>query len=181
MSPLRLLLVVLQNVRRNRKHFVFSTVGITIGVCVFSFFIALTVGIREGVLNRIYPVDLIEVEPAAVSIAGTRSQIERVSFDAEGVKVLAATDGVAAVFPKLRSHFQATYRMGGQLFGQGGVTFEAYFDGLDAALLRTELEKSEKGRSEKRVKDRLQAKYGRRHRCYGPEECSPGEQCLDGF
>jgi ABC-type lipoprotein release transport system permease subunit len=42
----RLVAVVLQNVRRNRKNFVFSAIGITVGVCVFSFFTALTMGVR---------------------------------------------------------------------------------------------------------------------------------------
>ncbi len=157
MKASRLTAVILQNVRRNRKNFVFSAIGITVGVCVFSFFTALTMGVREEVLNRIYPVDLIEVEPASVNIAGTR------------------------VFPKLRSRFQATYRMGGQLFGQDGVTFEAYFDGLNEGLLRRELQEGEEERSGKSMKDRLQAKYGRQRRCYDVEDCSPGEECHEGF
>ncbi|MBM4353901.1 MAG: FtsX-like permease family protein [Deltaproteobacteria bacterium] len=177
----KLAAVILQNVRRNRKNFIFSTIGITIGVSVFSFFIALTVGIREEVLNRIYPVDLIEVEPASVSIAGTRSNVERIGFNPEGVAVLEGIEGVARVYPKLRSHFQATYRMGGQLFGSQGVTFEAYFDGLDDGLLRGELEKSAGRRSGKTMKDRLKARYGRQHRCYEAEDCTPGEECVQGL
>ncbi len=173
--------VIFQNVRRNRKNFIFSTVGITIGVSVFSFFVALTVGIREEVLNRIYPVDLIEVEPASVSIAGARSNVERIGFNPEGVAVLQGIEGVARVYPKLRSHFQATYRMGGQLFGSQGVTFEAYFDGLDDGLLRAELEKSAGRKSGKSMKDRLKARYGRQHRCYDAEDCTPGEECFEGL
>jgi len=177
----KLISVILQNVRRNQKNFIFSAVGITVGVCVFSFLTALTMGIRTEVLNRIYPVDLIEVEPAAVNIAGTKSNVERIGFNDRGVAELLEHSGIGKVFPKLRSRFQATYRIGGQIFGPKGITFEAYFDGLDDALLRTELERSEKRRSRKSVKDRLKARYGRRHRCYDVEDCSPGEECHEGY
>ena len=181
MRTTRLVAVVLQNVRRNRKNFIFSAIGITVGVCVFSFFTALTMGVRVEVLNRIYPVDLIEVEPASVNIAGTRSSIEKVPFREEGVEMLLQEPGVGRIFPKLRSRFQATYRMGGQLFGQDGITFEAYFDGLDGGLLRRELKEGEEQRAGKSVKDRLEARYGRDHRCYDAEDCSPGEDCQEGL
>lgn len=176
----KLLSVILQNIRRNRKNFIFSTTGITVGVCVFSFFVALTWGIREEVLDRIYPIDLIEVEPAAVNIAGAKSSIERIGFNQEGVAILTDHPGIAKVFPKLRSRFQATYRIGGQLFGKNGITFEAYFDGLDDTLLRTELDRAEAGSARKSENDRLKEKYGRKHRCYDSEDCSPGEECKDG-
>lgn len=180
MNAGKLTAVVFQNVRRNRKNFVFSSIGITVGVCVFSFFVALTFGIREEILNRIYPVDLIEVEPATVNIAGARSNIERVGFNAEGKAVLTALAGVGAVYPKLRSRLQATYKLGGQLFGQNGVTFEAYFDGLDDTLLRRELKAREQGKTRSSVKSRLKERYGRQRRCYDTEDCSPGEVCTEG-
>lgn len=179
MTPVKLISIIGQNVRRNRKHFIFSAVGITVGVSVFSFFIALTFGVREEILNRIYPVDLIEVEPAKVSIGGAMSQVGRIDFDDEGVAQLDAFEGVAAVFPKLRSKFQATYKLGGQLFGENGVQFEAYFDGLDDGLLRDELEKRESNRS-RTVKTRLHERYGRERKCYSSEDCSPGELCEGG-
>jgi ABC-type lipoprotein release transport system permease subunit len=180
MRPGKLALVILQNVRRNRKHVVFSVIGITVGVSVFSFFIGLTFGIREEVLDRIYPVDLIEVEPAAVNIGGAKSSVERLGFNQDGVATLLADPGIGNVFPKLRSRFQATYRIGGQLFGEGGVTFEAYFDGLDEELLRLELTQREKRGARGETLDRLKAKYGRTRRCYDSEDCSPGEECGDG-
>jgi len=177
----RLFPVILQNVRRNKKNFVFASIGITVGVCVFSFFTALTVGVREEVLNRIYPVDLIEVEPASVNIAGARSDIGRIGFNDKGVETLESEQGIGAVFPKLRSRFQATYRLGGQLFGQGGVTFEAYFDGLDDTLLRKELRLGEETRARKSAVGALEEKYGRKHKCYDAQDCSPGEECRDGL
>jgi len=181
MTTGKLIAVVLQNVRRNRKNFVFSSFGITVGVCVFSFFVALTFGIREEVLNRMYPVDLIEVEPSSVNIAGARSNVEKIGFNAEGVEILSALEGIGAVFPKLKSRLQATYKIGGQIFGKNGVTFEAYFDGLDDTLLRSELEKREAGQSRKSERDRLKEKYGRKHRCYDHRDCTPGEECREGY
>lgn len=173
--------VILQNVRRNKKNFVFASIGITVGVCVFSFFTALTLGIRQEVLNRIYPVDLIEIEPASVNIAGAKKSIERIGFNQAGVEKLESTEGIARVFPKLRSKFQATYRIGGEIFGKNGVTFEAYFDGLDDSLLRAELQQTELARARKSAVSRLQEKYGRKHRCYDSTDCAPGEECRGGL
>jgi hypothetical protein len=77
--------------------------------------------------------------------------------------------------------FQATYRMGGQIFGQKGITFEAYFDGLDDGILRDELKRNEDQRKNRSQHTRLKERYGRKHRCYDSEDCSPGERCVTGF
>ena len=180
MSFLKLLLLILQNVRRNRKSLFFSSVGITVGVAVFSFFAALTMGVRERVLDRIYPVDLIEVEPSSVSIAGARSAVERIPFDETNLGRFEALPGVSRVYPKLKSRFQATYRMGGQLFGQDGVTFEAWFDGLEEQVLQEELRQEETRANGGSDADSLRAKFGRQRRCADALDCSPEETCSPG-
>jgi len=180
MRPGKLVAVVLKNVRRNRKNLVFSSIGIVVGVSVFSFFTALTIGVREEVLNRMYPVDLIEVEPSAVSIAGTKSRVERLRFEQDHLEDFTGIPGIGEVFPKLKSRFQAVYRIGGQLFGERGMTFEAYFDGLDDALLRADLAEAQAGTREERRRQTLRERYGRERRCYEDEDCSPGEECGDG-
>lgn len=182
MGFLKLLALILQNARRNKKNLVFSSVGITVGVAVFAFFGALTFGVRENLLNRLYPVDLIEVEPASVSIGGTRSRIEKIPFDERHLPEIAATPGVGGVFPKLKSRFQATYRMGGRLFGGEGVTFEAFFDGLDSELLGAELEQEEKRATGSGDQlDALKKKYGRTRRCWEQADCASGETCTAGL
>ncbi|GEM_PF-430127 len=172
--------IVFQNVRRNKKHFVFASIGITVGVSVFSFFLALTFGVREEILNKIYPVDLIEVEPSKVNIGGFKSQVGRIAFNNDGVGELQAFEGVTGVYPKLKSKFQATYKLGGQLFGDSGVQFEAFFDGLNDELLRTELREREATRGQTTM-DELKIRYGRERKCYDSEDCSPGEECVQGF
>ncbi len=180
MRPGKLVSVVFKNVRRNRKNLVFSSIGIVVGVSVFSFFTALTIGVREEVLNKMYPVDLIEVEPSSVSIAGAKSRVERLRFDQDHMEDFSGIPGVGQVYPKLRSRFQAVYRIGGQLFGERGMTFEAYFDGLDDALLRADLAEAQAGTQEEQRRQTLKDRYGRDRRCYDDEDCSPGEDCNDG-
>lgn len=180
MRPGKLVSLVFKNVRRNRKNLVFSSIGIVVGVSVFSFFTALTIGVREEVLNKMYPVDLIEVEPSSVSIAGAKSRVERLRFDRDHMEDFSGIPGVGQVYPKLRSRFQAVYRIGGQLFGERGMTFEAYFDGLDDALLRADLAEAQAGTREERRRQTLKERYGRDRRCYDDADCSPGEECHDG-
>ena len=180
MSPGKLVAIVLKNVHRNRKNLVFSSVGIVVGVTVFSFFTALTIGVREEVLNRMYPVDLVEVEPSSVSIAGAKSRVERMRFDEDHMGDFTGVPGVGRVYPKLRSKFQAVYRLGGQLFGERGMTFEAYFDGLDDGLLRADLARAQAGTREERRRQTLKDRYGRKRRCYEDDDCSPGEECAEG-
>lgn len=164
--------VILQNVRRNRRAFALSSVGIVVGVSTFVFFIALSSGVKERVLNRIYPVNQIEVEPAMVQVMGvSKSVLDAEQLDDAMVETLRGLPAVTAVYPKMRSRLQARLWGGKSLFGHALRT-EAFFDGLEASLLREELQEVE-GVAEKRARDNERSSKA----CKRDPECSLGDEC----
>lgn len=165
----------LGNIRRNKRSFLLSSVGLVVGVATLTFFINLGMGIQEGVLNRIYPVNQIEIEPTTVGIIGLREQvIDPSRLDAGMVDKLRALPGVTRVYPKLRSKLQARLWGGKALFGYAARA-EAFFDGLDPELLQGELKRFE------RVDDkRERAKLRRPITCLRDEECPLGQACREG-
>lgn len=172
MSLLRVLQAVFGNIARNRRAFVLSSVGLVIGVATLTFFVHLGMGIQEGVLNRIFPVNQIEVEPKTVGIVGLREEVvDRSRLGAQLVHQFEALPDVTRVYPKLRSKFQARLWGGEALFGYAART-EAFFDGLDPALVAGELAASERGHSDA---DRKSVR--RPERCRNDEECRLGQVC----
>ncbi len=164
--------VIVQNVRRNRRAFALSSVGIVVGVSTFVFFIALSSGVKERVLNRIYPVNQIEVEPAMVQVMGvSTSVLDGEDLGEEMVETLRGLPAVTAVYPKMRSRLQARLWGGKSLFGHALRT-EAFFDGLEASLLAEELQEVE-GVVEKRARA---AKRSSRA-CKRDVECPLGDEC----
>ena len=116
MPFVKLIRVVLQNVSRSKKNFVFSSIGIIVGISTFTFFIALSGGIRERVLNRIFPIDQLEIEAlagvsnAAEQAVGLGSGPRR--LDTRALEQIAGVDGVQSVHPKMRARFQAKIETG---------------------------------------------------------------------
>jgi hypothetical protein len=172
MSLLRVLSAVLANIGRNRRSFVLSSIGLIIGVATLTFFVHLGMGIQDGVLNRIYPVNQIEVEPKSVGIVGLREDV--IGKDRLGKSLIEdfrAIPDVVQVFPKLRSKFQARLWGGQALFGYAART-EAFFDGLDPDLLHPELKRFE------RVDERQETRRLRRQEpCLSDDECRLGQVC----
>ena len=175
MSLARVFFAVLANIRRNRRAFLLSSIGLVIGVATLTFFVHLGLGIQDGVLNRIYPVNQIEVEPKSVGLVGLREDV--VSASRRNTKLVddfRAIPDVVEVFPKLRSKFQARLWGGQALFGYAART-EAFFDGLDPVLLHPELKRFE------RVDERLATQRLRKPTpCLTDDECRLGEVCDAG-
>ncbi len=143
MSLARILAAVWQNVLRNRRAFLLSSIGLIVGVATLTFFIHLGLGVQSGVLNRIFPVNQIELEPKTVGIVGLRQEV--VDQSRLGDKLVAdfkALPDVMTVYPKQRSKFQARLWGGQALFGYAART-EAFFDGLSPELLHEELKRFE--------------------------------------
>ena len=132
MSLAKLLHVVLQNISRSKKTFIFSSIGIIVGISTFTFFIALSQGIRDKVLNRIFPIDQLEVEsiggvtagggPGSGGLLGGQPRV----LDDAAVAQLGKVAGVSMVFPKMRARFAAKVetgvldrRMAGEGFMEG--------------------------------------------------------------
>ncbi len=163
---------VIGNIGRNRRSFVLSSIGLVIGVATLTFFVHLGMGIQVGVLNRIFPVNQIEIEPKTVGIIGLREDVvDRSRLGAGLVREFEALPDVTRVYPKLRSKFQARLWGGESLFGYAART-EAFFDGLAPALLAEELQASERVAA-KRAKTKLR----RPEPCKQDEECRLGEVC----
>jgi ABC-type lipoprotein release transport system permease subunit len=172
MPPGRLLRLVGQNILRNKKNFVFSSVGILVGVTLFSFFLALASGIRERVLNRVYPINQVEIEPVSVNLAGFKSEVRNTGrLDQDAVTDLEGIPGVVGVYPKQRSKLASMYKGGSAIFGNERY-FEAFFDGLDPALLWEELaEKEGVERKRRRFEARVPVP------CETDGDCKPGFEC----
>ncbi len=172
MALWRALLVVFGNVRRNKRSFVLSSVGLIVGVATLTFFVHLGMGVQDGVLNKIYPVNQIEVEPKTVGIVGIREQVvDDSQLGASMVDNFRALPDVTKVYPKLRSKLQARLWGGKALFGYAART-EAFFDGLDPELLQGELQALERV-EDKRAREALR----RRIKCLRDAECPLGQQC----
>ncbi len=175
MSAWRVLLVVLGSVRRNKRSFILASIGLLVGVATFVFFVALGEGIQQGVLNRIYPVNQIEVEPKTVGVVGLRERVvDPRRLGPEMVRVLERLPDVTNVYPKLRSKLQARLWGGKSLFGYDART-EAFFDGLAPELLAEELQAVE-GVADKRARAELR----RAEACVRDEECPLGQECAEG-
>ncbi|TNF35849.1 MAG: ABC transporter permease [Deltaproteobacteria bacterium] len=172
MTLSRALRVVFGNIRRNKRAFILSSVGLIIGVATLTFFVALGMGVQAGVLNKIYPVNQVEIEPQTVGIVGLREQLVDASrLDADMIAELKALPDVTRVYPKLRSKLQARLWGGKSLFGYAART-EAFFDGLDPTLVSDELQRVE------RVEEkRHRASLRRPLACKRNDECPLGQVC----
>ena len=177
MSWWRTFWVVWGNIKRNRRAFVMASVGLIVGVATGTFFVALGAGIQSNVLNKIYPVNQIEVEPKTVGLMGLREQVVAANrLGNATVEEFRSLAGVTQVYPKLRSKLQARLWGGKSLFGYDART-EAFFDGLDARLLHPELRQME------RVDEKRQQRTLKRRRqveCRQLEDCPLGQDCESG-
>lgn len=162
------------NVARNKRSFVLASFGLIVGIATFTFFVALGGGIKEGVLNRIYPVNQVEVEPKTVGLVGIREQVvDEQRLGEEMVETFADLPGVTHVYPKLRSKLQARLWGGRAIFGYDARA-EAFFDGLDPDLVRSELKEMERV-EEKRAQAALRTPQS----CVRDDECPLGQECGD--
>ncbi len=170
----RLLPLLGRNLRRGKRNLVFSSIGILVGTGMFTFFVGLGQGIRENVLNRLYPVNQVEVEPRSVNFMGIQSRAaDDLVIDADLLARMAHLPGVLGVYPKQRSKFQARLWGGADLFGQV-LHLEAFFDGLSASLVQSEL-KANEGIERRRVRD----KYRKVYPCAYDADCRADEVCVD--
>lgn len=175
MSFLRALWVVWANIRRNRRAFLLASVGLVVGVSTGTFFVALGQGIQERVLDRIYPVNQIEIEPSAVAVLGVQEKVlDATRLDETMVSRLKALPGVVKVYPKLRSKMQARLWGGKSLFGYDARA-EAFFDGLASDLVLDELREMEDDETSATL-----SLHRRPRACKTNEACPIGQECESG-
>lgn len=101
-----------QNLRRNRKNLLFSSVGIVVGISSFVFFISLGNGVNRVVTTQIFPVDTnrIQVVPRLGQIGSTQGG--RI-LDDQALGELEKISGVKSVYPRMKLSFLATMSVSG--------------------------------------------------------------------
>ncbi|MFT7623445.1 MAG: ABC-type lipoprotein release transport system permease subunit [Myxococcota bacterium] len=182
----KLLRVVFQNISRSKKNFIFSSIGIIVGISTFTFFIALSEGIQDRVLNRIFPIDQLEIEPiggvagavdenASEGMAGVLDSGPR-RMDHRAVEQLSQIEGVDQAFPKMRARFPAKIetgilnrRMAGEGFLEGLEISQTVVDEMRS------FEQSCSGNGEDICKRREVS-------CISSADCPhEGMDCMDGM
>jgi len=124
-----------QNLRRNRKNFAFSAVGIVVGISSFVFLIALGSGINRVVTTEIFPVDAnrIQVVPRTAqfgSLSGGRV------IDEQALEQFARLPGGAAVYPRMKLQFLASASVDGRNISEGALALLSKLPGIDPEKIR---------------------------------------------
>lgn len=138
----RLIHLIGMNLRTSRFRTALAVVGIVVGTALLTFFLGLGQGLRERVLNRIFPVNQLELEPRAVQFFGVQQAVGQTPLDATRVAQIGKIPGVERAFGKRKSAFPARLWGGKELLGYNLFT-EAFFDGVPAEVIRAELESFE--------------------------------------
>jgi ABC-type lipoprotein release transport system permease subunit len=141
MMPMgNLVRMVAKNTVRSPKHFVLSAFGIVIGIASFVFFLALSLGVRNVILGKIFPLEVVEVIAPHTSVGGLDMTIP---LDDAVVAKLRAHPDVADAVPRMAIAFPA---MGSGTFEGEPITFEigGFGDGIDPGFLSDDEELSPK-------------------------------------
>jgi len=176
------LALVRRNITRSRSHFLFSSVGLVVGTATLTFFLSLSIGIREKVLNRLYPVNQAEFQVETVRVFGMGIEVPA-RLDKASLKALSSLPGVRKVYPKQRSKFQAKLWGGREVIGYQ-ARVEAFFDGIRPDLVQDELRETENGvmgpESGRATYWDSFLDMGGVVTCEGDDGCPPRESCLRG-
>lgn len=137
----KLVELVSQSIRRNRRDFLLSSIGIIVGISTLLFFTALGSGIKQVVLERIFVVRQLEVVKKTYDVAGMKTEglFGGKRLDDETVERFRKIDGVAEVFPKMKITFPSSVRGGESLMGRDMVA-ELIADGIPPSLVGDELQ-----------------------------------------
>ena len=139
MTSRKLVRIVFQSIRRNKRDFVFSSVGIIIGISTLLFFTALGAGIKVTVLERVFMVRQIEVIPKSYEVGAFQSKglLGTKRLDDERVEKFAAFPGVTEVYPKMKLTFPTGAYGGEELLGQN-IRGELVADGIPESMITEE-------------------------------------------
>jgi len=127
----KLIKLVLDNARRHRREFVLSGFGIVVGVAAFVFFLALSMGVRNKVLE-VFPLERVEVIAPTAGLAGkdlTLRMDESTVTQIREQKVVA----VKSIIPRMTIDFPVS--LSGYFEGNQ-MRLEFIGDGVDPAYVR---------------------------------------------
>jgi putative ABC transport system permease protein len=164
--------LVLRDLRRSIRTFSVAAVGITVGVATLAFFLALSAGMREVVLGKIFPLDRVEVVPPESSVGSVLSVLgaSDPGIDPSQVDVLRRVEGVRAVLPRMRFAFPTSGRGGRAVLGRDVGAGEIPADGVDPSLVAPDLARGVQ------FSDTLS--QSSRSVCTVTSECTRGEFCV---
>jgi hypothetical protein len=133
--------LVRQNVRRTRRSFALAVFGISVGVASLSFFLALSAGVRAGVLSRVFPSGRVEVVPPSSSLDSGPLSILGIGgpprLDERKAAALAQRPEVEAAWARQRLAFPARAQGGAAIIGRD-VRAELVAEGMDPAAMAGE-------------------------------------------
>lgn len=146
--PFGLLRLIRQNIARAPRPFALSVFGITIGIAALSFFLALSLGMQERVLHRIFPVDRLEVVPQKTSFdSGASGALDAIgsllgagpkALDQAALAALRAHPDVETVYPRAKVAFPVRGWGGEKLIGRTAY-LDLPIDGIDPQAVAPEL------------------------------------------
>ncbi len=127
---------VRDDLRRHWRHVGAGGLGIAVSVAALVFFLALGLGVREVLLDEVFPIDRIEVHRPStdLNLLAIKLEFGKDTMDEATVAKVADIDGVAAVYPKMRLLVPALASGGESLIGTGMQT-ELVADGIDPLLV----------------------------------------------
>jgi putative ABC transport system permease protein len=175
MMPLgKLARVVVKNTVRSPRHFVLSAFGIVIGIASFVFFLGLSMGVRNVLLGKIFPLEEVSVVAPVASFGGFDLTKK---LDDAVVQQIREHGGVKEVVPRMSVVFptavSGTFDGAAFNFAVGG-----FADGIDPGVITAEAEGGA-GTLEQKIVDLFRdwetAEEGKRAACTPP----PAKPCAD--
>ncbi len=145
MRASRLAKLAVDDLKRNRKHFLLASIGIIVGIAAFTFFLALGGGVRQVVLGKIFPLDKIEVVPKSfdVDVSLLRVPLANEIIDDAKVQQLQAIPSVVAVYPKMKLTIPSMIYGGKKLIGNN-LRAELIADGIEPELAKPDVDRDYK-------------------------------------
>lgn len=134
----RLILLVVQNLRRNARTVALACFGVSVASAILAFFFGLSAGTRRVLLGEVFPADLLEViAPRAAFGSGLLTK-ER-TLNQSVVDQIASRPDVRSVHPRVKLAFPARGWGGQDLFGHD-FYFEVsgFLDGVDPVSVTQE-------------------------------------------
>jgi len=136
--------LVRQNIRRARRSFVLSVLGIAVGISSLVFFLGLSAGVRAVLLGKVFPLDLVEVVPPKSNLdsGGLSSLFSMGSgagpkLDDAAIAQLSGRSEVVAAYRRMRMAFPARASGGKELLGRD-LHGELVAEGIDVAAVAGE-------------------------------------------
>lgn len=158
--------LVKQNLKRNYRHLMMSSIGLIVGIASLVFFHALGSGVKRVVLEDMFAIRQIEVVPRMYDFGMTKFTL--VKLNERAIDKLSQIPEVDAVYPKMKWTFPAWATGGKEVLGKN-FRAEVIADGI-APHLAHDLPHPERFRD-----------WNAEISCRNDAACPLGQQCTEGF